>query len=100
MAEPVRRTAEIDHSPALEDAVKDRLGEIRIVKHLAPSLNRFIRGEDHRPTLEIALVDDLEQHVRRVGRMDEVANFIDHENRVMAEGMERLRQTPVYAGKG
>ncbi len=98
MSEPVGRTAEVDDAPALEDAVEDRLGEIRIVKDLSPGVDRLIRRENHGSAFEVALVDDLEEHVGRIRWMDEVADLVDHEDRDRDQGMECFGEASVTAG--
>ena len=63
----------------------------------APGTERFVRREDHRTLLEVALVDDVEEHVRRVGAVREIADLVDHEHVRMRVDCKRLTQASVAA---
>ena len=68
MARAVGRAVEDQQAAAFERAVDDRFGEIVIVQYSAPGGERRLVGrEDHRPLLEMAVVDDVEEHVRSIG---------------------------------
>jgi hypothetical protein len=77
---PHRRAIKSEHAPALEDPIDNRLAEIRIVQHLAPRIERLVRGEDHRPPLEVALVDDMKEQIRGVRAVREVSHLIDDQH--------------------
>ncbi len=79
MSGPHRRSVEGEKSAAFEDAVDDGLGEVLVVEHSPPGASRLVGGEDHRALAAVAVVDDVEEHVRRVGAVGEVADFIDDE---------------------
>jgi hypothetical protein len=67
-------------SAALEHAVEDRLGEIRVVEDAAPSPQRLVGGEDQRPTVQMAVVHDLEQDVRGVGAIAEITHLVNDQD--------------------
>ena len=77
MLRPQGWAIEREHAPALEYAVDDRVGEILVVQHVAPRGERFVGGEDHRALLPMAIVDDMEEHVRSIGPVREVPHFVD-----------------------
>ena len=47
----------------------------------------------------MTVVDDVEEHVRRVGAVGEVAHLVDHQDVGMGEARERLGQTPLAEGR-
>ena len=47
-------------APSLEDAVKDGLGEIRVVQDPTLGRQRLVGGENHRAPVQVAVVDNLE----------------------------------------
>lgn len=98
MAAADRGPTEADEAASLEDAVDDGLGEVVVVQDLAPSLERLLGGEDHRALPKVSLVHDVEEHVRRVGAVGEVADLVDHEDVRVQVGRERLGQTALEAG--
>ncbi|HET6414095.1 MAG TPA: hypothetical protein VFG53_18700, partial [Anaeromyxobacter sp.] len=57
---------------ALEDAVDDGGREVLVVEDAAPGIERLVGGEDHRATLQVALVDDVEEHVGGVVAVGQV----------------------------
>jgi hypothetical protein len=65
------------------------------VKHKAPRSERLVRGEQHRPAMQVALVDDLEHEVGGVAADGQVAHFIDHENGRMRVARECRGKLPV-----
>jgi hypothetical protein len=65
---------------ALEHAVEDDLGKILVVEHGATGRERLVRREQHRPLLEVSVVDDVEEHVGGVVRVREAADLVDDEN--------------------
>ena len=77
MASAHRRSLQCDNAAALEDAVENGFGEIRVVQHLAPVFERLVGGEDHRLGALVALVDNMEEHVGGVGAVGEIAHFVD-----------------------
>ncbi len=72
-----RRTIQREKATALEDAIDNRVREIFIMQHASPLVQRFIRGEDHRPFLAMAIVDDVKEHVGSVGTAREISDLID-----------------------
>ena len=80
MAGAVGAAAQLDVPAALEHPVEDGFGKIGIVQHAAPGRQRFVGGEDHRALVEVAVVDDLEEDIGRVGAVAEIADLVDHEH--------------------
>ena len=62
------------------------------MEHEAPGRERFVGGEDHRALPAMAFVDDVEEHIRRVGAVGEIADFIDDQEVGMRVGGEGLRE--------
>ena len=77
---------------SLEHAVDDRLGEVVVVEHAAPRLERLVRCKDHRAVPPMSLVDDMEEHIGGVGAVREIADFIDHQDRGMRVRRQRVRE--------
>jgi hypothetical protein len=46
----------------------------------APGRQRLVRGENHRASVQVAVIDDLEEHVRSVRAVAEVADLVDHQD--------------------
>jgi len=80
VARAVGRPSKFEVSAALQDPVEDGLGEVRIVEHAAPGGQRLVGGEDHRPPMQMAVVDDLEEDVGGIGAVAEVADLVDHQH--------------------
>ena len=100
MPGPVGRAAELKVPSALEDPIQDRLGEVRIMEDSSPRGQRFVCREDHGPAVQMPIVDDLEEHVRRVGPVAEVADLVDDEDvRVRVDGQD-VAQLPTPRGAG
>jgi hypothetical protein len=80
VARAVGRPAQFDVASVLEDPVEDRFGEVSVVEDAAPGGERLVRREDHRAPMQVAVVHDLEEHVRGVRAVAEVANLVDDED--------------------
>ena len=76
MAAAHRRSFQCDNAAALEGAVENGFGEIRIVQHVAPLLERLVGGEDHRSGWLVAPADDMEENVGGIGAVGEIARFV------------------------
>jgi hypothetical protein len=74
-----RRSVECEHAPALKDAIDDGMSQVLIVEYAPPS-ERLVGGEDHSPLLPVAIVDDMEEHVRGICPVREIADLVDHEH--------------------
>jgi hypothetical protein len=77
---PHRWPIEREQSAALKDAVEDRVGQVFIMQHAAPGRQRLVRGENHGALLPMAVIDDMEEHVGRVGAVGKVADFVDNQD--------------------
>ncbi len=95
-----RRTVQREESAALEDAIDDGKCEIVIMEHAAPSGERFVGGEDHRSAAFMAIVDDVEEHVRGIGAVRQIPHLVDDQDGRMRVGLQRLRQLTVAKGRG
>jgi hypothetical protein len=93
------RGAAEDHVFAsFEDTVEDHLGEIAIVEDLAPVAELFVGREDHGFPSEVAVVDDAEQDVRGVGRVVEVADFVDDQDVWLEPDLSGLAEPAITRG--
>jgi len=68
---------ELDEAAPLEDPVDDGGGEIGVVEDPSPGAERLVGGEDHRALAQVAIVDDVEEHVGCVVAVAEVAHFVE-----------------------
>jgi hypothetical protein len=64
----------------LEDAVDDRGREVVVVQDVAPGVRLLVRREDHRSPSQMAFVHDVEEHVRGVESVREVAHLVDQQD--------------------
>jgi hypothetical protein len=87
-------------APALEDAIDDGVREVIVVEHGAPSSRAFVRREDHRAPADVALVDDVEEDVRGIVAVGQVADLVDDEDVRFDVGRERLAQAPLTTCRG
>jgi len=88
MASAIGPTPQQEVGPPFEQAVQDGLGQVSIMKQLAEGGQRFVRGHDHGPCLEVAVVDHPVQHVGGIGSIALVAEFVDDEDVGMDERFE------------
>ena len=100
MARPVGAPAQFEVPAPFGHSVEDRLGEIRVVQDPPPRGQRFVRGEDHRTLMQVPVVDDLKEDVRRVGPVAEIADFIDDQDVRMRVARQRLAKLAVARGRG
>ena len=56
------------------DGVENGSGEVGVVRDAVPVLERLVGGEDHEAAATVALVDDMEQDLGRVGAVGEIAD--------------------------
>lgn len=77
MLGPHRWTVELEQPPPFEYAIDDCLREVGVVKHPAPFGQRLVGRHDHRPLSQMALVDDVEEHVGGVGAVGEIPELVD-----------------------
>lgn len=61
-------------------AATRHVGEVWIVQHLTERGHGLVGGQDHGPTLEVAVVDDPVEHVGGVGCVAVVADLVDDEH--------------------
>jgi hypothetical protein len=90
----------VDKSSSFQHAIEDRLGQIRIVQHLPPCIDGLVRRKDHRTTMEVPVVDDLKQNVRRIESVTEISNFIDDKHRRVRVIGKHGSELPVATGGG
>ncbi len=95
-----RWAVEMKQPAALEHPVDDRLCEILVVQHAAPGGQGLVGGEDHRAAALVALVDDMEEHVGRVGAEGEVADLVDDKHVRVGVTGERFGESPGAEGRG
>src|SRR5687767_3608374 len=95
-----RRTVELEVAATFEDPVEDRLSEVLVVEDTAPRVERLVGGEDHGPLAAVPVVDDVEEHVGRVGAVGEVADLVHDEQGGMRVRKECLGEAAAAAGSG
>lgn len=88
MSGAVRAAAQREMHAPLEQAIQNRLRQIAIMHHVAQGRQRFVRGEQDRPALEVAFVDDAIEDIRRIGGVREIPQLVDDQDM----GMEVRRQ--------
>jgi hypothetical protein len=54
--------------------------QVLVVQHAAPMLEGFVGRDDTSGDVVDAAIDDMEDHIRRIGTVREVAHFIDDED--------------------
>jgi len=94
------RAVEIEEAAAFEDAVDDGGGEVIVVEDGAPEGGVLVGGEEHGASGEMAVVDDVEEHVSSVGAVGEVADFIDDEDSGVGVAGEGLCEAARAEGGG
>lgn len=77
MTGAVRAAAQREVDAPLEQAIEDRLREVAIMQHITERRQRLVGREEHRPPLEVSLVDHAIEHVRGIGGMREIAQLVD-----------------------
>ena len=73
---PHRWPIECKHTPTLENPIDDRVRQVFVMQHAAPSRERLVRGEDHRPLLPVTIVHDVEEHVGGIRSVREISHFV------------------------
>ena len=81
-----------------EDSVEDGGGQVGIMEHPSPRVERLVGGEDHRPLAEMPVVDHVVQHVGGVGAIGQVTHLVDNQHMRMRVRLERLVEAPVSPG--
>ena len=92
----VGRAPELEMAPAIED----RLGEIVVVEDPPPGGQRFVRREDHGSVMQVAVVDDLEQDIGRIGAVAETADLVDDQDVRVGVGGQDLALAAFAGGRG
>ena len=67
---------------------------------LSPLAQWLIGGEDHRPFLQVPIVDHMEEHVGSVRTVGQISDLIDHQNMRVGIGRERLLEVSSLASIG
>lgn len=100
MLGPDRGAVELEETAPLQNAVDDGVAEVLVVKDLAPSIEGLVGREDHRPLLEMALIDHVVEHVGRVVAVGQVADLVDDEDVRMGVVGHGLAELPLPACDG
>jgi hypothetical protein len=95
---PHRRPVEREHAAPLEDAVQDGLREVFVVEHAPPGRERLIGREDHGALLPVPIIDHVKEHVRGVGAVGEVPDFVDDEHARLEIRGQGLRESAASEG--
>lgn len=64
----------------LEDTIENRRGQIGVVEHPPPIVDRLVCGEEHRPFAQGPIVDHVVEHVGGLGAVGEIAHLVDHQD--------------------
>lgn len=70
------------------------------MQDLALRGDRLIGREDHRSVPTMTVVDDVKQHIRRVGPVGEIAHFIDDQHRGVGVRLQRRCELTRAEGRG
>ena len=101
VAGPVGRAVHEDQASALEDAVRDGLGQVGVMEGVAPlGEGGLVRGDEHGAPAPVALVHHVEEHVGGVGRVGQVAELVDDEHAGLDVGGERLLEAALASRLG
>ena len=65
---------------ALEEAVEDRIREVRIMEHVSERGQGLVGADEDGTTSQVALVDDEIEHVGRVVGVRELAELVDDQD--------------------
>jgi hypothetical protein len=95
-----RRAIQVIQTASLEDPIHDGGRQVLVMKDTTPLRGVLVGGEDHRAASEVALVDDVEQHVRRIRAVAQVAHLIDYQHIRVGVAWQLLRQFPLAGGQG
>jgi len=85
---------------ALEDPIEDGLRKVGVVQHPSPRPERLVRREEQGPAVQVAVVDDLEEHVGRVGAVAEIADLVDDEDVHVGIGRQEMAKLPLAGRAG
>jgi hypothetical protein len=92
-----RGAVEGEEPTSLENAIDDGGGEVGVVQDAAPGIERLVGGEDHGATVQVAVVDDVEEDIGGVGAIGQVAHLVDDEDVGVGVGGQRLEQASFAA---
>ena len=87
-----------EQTAALEDAVDNGEGEVFVVQHAPPGIERFVRREDHRALVPMAIVDDVKEHVGSVRAVGKIPDFVDDQDGRMRVRRQPLRESAAAKG--
>ena len=99
MLGPHRGTIEREEPTAFEHAIENGLREIVVMEDPPPGTERFIGREDHRALLAMAIIDDVKEHVGRVGTVGEIADLVDDQHGRVRVGGEDLGEASLAEGR-
>lgn len=97
---PVRWTVQDEGPTPLEDPVEDRGGKVVVVEYGAPCFEGLVRREDHGAVLQVAVVDDVVQHIGGVVGVGQVAEFIHDEYSGVRVGRQSRLEPLLIRGSG
>jgi hypothetical protein len=100
VAGAVAGAAELEVASALEDAVEESLGQVGIMEREPPGGKGLVGGKDHGLAGEVALIDDLEEHVGGVVAKGEIAHLVDDEHMGMKVVVECFGEATGASGVG
>jgi hypothetical protein len=90
-----RGSVEQQQATAFQHPVDDRGSEVIVVQDGAPGVGVLVRREDHRALRLMAMIDDVIEHVRRIGAVGQVADLVDDEDIRRDVATERVGEATV-----
>jgi hypothetical protein len=91
---------ELEVAAAFEDSIDDSLSEVVVMKDGAPCIGMLVAREDHGALVAMPPVDDVVEHVGRVGAVGEVADLVHHEEIWMHVALESIGEATLAEGCG
>src|SRR4030095_10034927 len=92
-------SVEGEEASPLEDAIDDGLRQVLVMEDAPPGADWLVRGEDHRALPTMPVVDYVEEHVRRIGTVGEIPDFVDDEHSGVRVGRQSFGETSLAKGR-
>ena len=99
MAGAVGRSAQLKMPAVLKDPIEDDLGKIRVVEDPPPGMQGLVGREEHRAVMQAALVDDMEEHIGRIGSIAEVAHLVNDQDVRMGVSRQGVAEAALARGR-
>jgi hypothetical protein len=100
MLGPHGRPIECERATTLKDPIEDGVSQILVVQDAAPAGERLVGGEDHRAFLPMAIVHHVEEHVRGISPVGEIADLVANEDRGMDVASKGIGESAAAKRRG